>query len=236
MPQPSPIFIFSAVSCVLASLTFSGCGKTEPAQSALNVPPPPGAATPSAPALPGVGGSAPASTASVASTGTDASTWVTSGPDDPATPARCGGFSFVKPAQWAWATPSMRFRQLQYSVPGTDGGGAAELIFSVFKQGDGGPVDMNIQRWVGQFRPTDGTDARVDQRTATIAGNKVTILELEGSYAGMGAAAPRPGWAQFGAIIEAPGRNVYIRLLGPSQTVLENASVFEEMVTTMKAD
>ena len=45
MPQPSPFFIFSAVSCVLASLAFSGCGKTEPAQSALNVPPPPGAGT-----------------------------------------------------------------------------------------------------------------------------------------------------------------------------------------------
>jgi hypothetical protein len=130
----------------------------------------------------------------------------------------------------------MRFRQLQYSVPGSAGSGAAELIFSVFKQGDGGPVDMNIQRWVGQFRPTDGTDARVEQRTATIEGNTVTILELEGSYAGMGAAAPRSGWAQFGAIIQAPGRTVYIRLLGPAETVLMNASVFEEMVTTMQAD
>ena len=69
--------------------------------------------------------------------------------------------------------------------PRTDGEGAAELIFSVFKDGDGGLVDMNIQRWIGQFRPTDGIDARVDQRTATIGGNKVTILELEGSHAGM---------------------------------------------------
>ncbi len=236
MPQPSSFFIFSTVSCIVASLTLGGCGKEEPAKSALNVPPPPGAGAAPASTPTAAGVTALAPTSSSASSDSDGSRWVTSGPDDPATPARCGGFSFEKPAQWTWATPSMRFRQLQYSVPGTDGEGAAELIFSVFNDGDGGPVDMNIQRWIGQFRPTDGIDARVDQRTATIDGNKVTILELEGSYAGMGAAAPRPGWAQFGAIIEAPGRNVYIRLLGPSVTVLQNAGVFEEMVTTMKAD
>ena len=236
MPQPSSFFLFSSVTCMLASFTLGGCGKSEPSQSALNVPPPPGAAAPTAPATSASGAIAPAITSPGTTSGGDPSSWVTSGPDDPSTPARCGGFSFDKPAQWTWATPSRRFRQLQYSVPGTDGEGAAELIFSVFKDGDGGPVDMNIQRWIGQFRPTDGIDARVDQRTATIGGNKVTILELEGSYAGMGAAAPRPGWAQFGAIIEAPGRNVYIRLLGPSVTVLQNAGIFEEMVTTMKAD
>ena len=30
--------------------------------------------------------------------------------------------------------------------------GAAELVFSLFNGTDGGPTDMNIDRWVGQFR------------------------------------------------------------------------------------
>ena len=128
----------------------------------------------------------------------------------------------------------MRFRALQYAVPGRDGTGEASLIFSVFKDGDGGPIQMNIDRWVGQFRPTGDVPPRVERDSIEVDGMAVWMTELEGSYAGMGAAAPRAGWAQLGAIMEAPGRNIYIRLLGPSQTVLENHDAFNELVRSAK--
>ena len=93
---------------------------------------------------------------------------------------------------------------------------------------------MNLQRWIQQFRPTEGVPARVEQSTKTINGMAISYVELEGSYAGMGAAAPKPNWAQLGAIIQAPGRTVYVRLLGPDKTVLENVSAFEALVDSVR--
>jgi hypothetical protein len=52
---------------------------------------------------------------------------------------------------------------------------------------------------------------------------------------GMGAAAPRPGYMQLGAIVQAPGRNVFIKLVGPQATVESNRAAFEAMVAGMKA-
>jgi ribulose 1,5-bisphosphate carboxylase large subunit-like protein len=49
----------------------------------------------------------------------------------------------------------------------------------------------------------------------------------------MGAPAPRPGYAQLGAIVEAPGRNVFIRLVGPEATVDANRAAFEAMLDGM---
>ena len=179
---------------------------------------------------------APAQVAQASQPKVDSSGWLVSGPTDDGRFARCAGLSFEKPVEWPWVKPSMRFRTLQYSVPGTDGDGAAELIFSVFAAGDGGPVDANIDRWVGQFSGTDGQPPRSERSSGEVAGMKYSQVELEGSYAGMGAAAPRPGWAQLGVIIQAPGRNVFIRLLGPDKTVLANKDVFEKMLQSTRSD
>lgn len=166
----------------------------------------------------------------------DASGWVVSGSTDDGRYARCAGLSFEKPVQWVWVKPSMRFRTLQYAVPGKNGQGAADLIFSVFAAGDGGPIDANIDRWVGQFSGVDGEPPRFERSSGEVAGMRFTQTELEGNYAGMGAAAPRPGWAQLGAIIQAPGRNIFIRLLGPAKTVLSNKGTFEKMIDSARSD
>ncbi len=135
-----------------------------------------------------------------------------------------------KPAAWSWQKPTMQFRTLQYAVPAKDGtGAAAELIFSVFK-GDGGPVQANIDRWAGQFRGADGSPVKPETSSTEVSGLKITRVELKGSYAGMGAAAPRPGQAQSAAIVEAPGTTVFIRLLGPEATVDAARPEFDALV------
>ena len=166
----------------------------------------------------------------------DLGSWPVSGPTDEARYARCAGLSFAKPVQWLWIKPSIQFRTLQYAVPGEDGSGAADLIFSVFASGDGGPIDANIDRWIGQFGGVEGEPPRVERSTSEVAGMQVSMVELEGSYAGMGAAAPRSGWAQLGAIIAAPGRNVFIRMLGPAETVLANKDAFDAMIESARSD
>ena len=160
---------------------------------------------------------------------------VSTSTDDPST-ARCGGVTFRKPVTWGWITPTMQFRTLQYTVPGQDGAPAADLIFSVFPSGGAGPIPANLDRWEGQFRSAEGVPARSERSEFEVAGSGVSFIELEGSYAGMGAAAPRPGWSQLGAIIQTPGADIFVRLLGPSDTVLSNTDAFMEMIKSMTID
>ena len=221
------------------SLLLTACGKREDPAAGLNTPAAPTASGPATEAPPAAATPAPTTTAEGSTPNTttvDPAKWVTSTRQDPSNQARCAGLVFDKPALWPWMTPSMRFRTLQYSVPGSDGSAPAELIFSVFVGSDGGGIQMNLQRWIQQFRPTDGVPARVEESTRTINGMTVSLVELEGSYAGMGAAAPKSNWAQLGAIIQAPGRNVYVRLLGPDKTVLENVSAFDALIDSVRED
>jgi hypothetical protein len=181
-------------------------------------------ATPPAPATPAV----PAAPAAA-----DAN-WKLSGADDDANRVEIAGLVLPKPATWTWQQPTMQFRTLQYAVPGAaDSTGSAELVFSLFKAGDGGPVEGNITRWSGQFRTAEGAASTPVRSERTVAGLKVTIVENRGGYVPMGAPAPRSGYAQLGAIVEAPGRNVFIRLVGPEATVDANRAAFEAMVDGM---
>jgi hypothetical protein len=90
---------------------------------------------------------------------TPRTSWPVSTASDDASLARVAGLAFTKPSAWVWTQPSMQFRALQYAVPAPagSGAGAAELVFSVFAAGDGGPIEPNVQRWINQFRAEDGT-------------------------------------------------------------------------------
>ncbi len=140
-----------------------------------------------------------------------------------------------KPVTWQWQSPTVQFRALQYSVPtSTPGISDAELVISVFAAGDGGPLDMNVKRWVSQFRQEDGSEAAAKIEDRTISGIPVKLIELAGKYQGMGQAAPRSGMMQLGAIIQAPGRTVFIRLVGQSQTVEGARKEFEALINGVR--
>lgn len=220
--------ITSPCALIIVLVAPLSCG--EQPQPRVPAPPSPRASEVAPPAA------TPTTTTTTDAPGSDPASWVVSGPTDDGSIARCAGLQFDKPPRWGWITPTMNFRTLQYTVAGQNGEPAADLIFSVFGSGDGGPVDANIDRWAGQFRGLEGIPPREERSTIEVDGMTVKRIELEGSYAGMGAAAPRSGWAQLGVIIQAPGRNIYIRLLGPSPTVLANKDAFDALVRSARPD
>jgi len=139
-------------------------------------------------------------------------------PDSDPRLVQVAGIQAPKPASWIWQQPTMQFRTLQYAVPAMTRAAAAEFIVSAFLA-DGGPIDGNLERWRMQFQDQAGqpVDATVEVRE--IGGMRVHLIELRGAYRGMGAAAPRAGQAQMGAIVEADPVTIYLRLLGPAETV-----------------
>lgn len=212
-------------SCVqsLLVLTFilSGCG--EDASIPPPKPPDQGVARPAPPTKP---------QAVTPAEAVERVEWYVSTSDDDARAAKVGGLELPKPVTWVWQPASMRFRTLQYQVPGQgEGSGAAELIFSVFDGDDGGPTDMNIQRWVNQFTGEDGKPSEPVRSVFEGDGYTANLVETAGSYQGMGAPAPRVGQRQLGAIVELPGRRIFIRITGPDVTVEAARSAFEKMIT-----
>ena len=146
------------------------------------------------------------------------------------------GLKMPKPVSWTWEFPSMQFRSLQYAIPAPGGAtGAAELVFSVFAAGDGGPIDANVQRWVGQFRGPDGSPGTPKIEDRVVGGIQVKFIELAGSYQGMGQAAPRPGVMQLSAIIQQPTSTVFVRLVGPAATVESARQDFMAMIDALQA-
>ena len=195
--------------------------------------PPTRVATPSAPTPPTV---APAATAAAsAATSTPAlasapSDWhVSTSADDPSI-LEVAGFRAPKPASWVWTKPTMQFRTLQYSVAGAgDSTLAGELIVSVFLAGDGGPIDANISRWQNQFR-VDGAPPTPILSNTEVGPLKIQFVELAGEYMAMGSPAPKQDFVQLAAIVQAEGRNVFFRIIGPKATVEANRADFMKMI------
>ena len=211
---------FTLVS-MLPLAVLAGCGG-----SGAGAPKPPSANPKAAATSP----AAPSGGATVAAPA-DGDSWKVSAADSDPKQAEVGGLVFPKPPAWPWTTPRMRFRTLQYEVPGQgEGSGAAELVFSLFRGTDGGPTDMNIDRWVGQFRNPDGSPAQAKTSVVDIGGLTVNRMEVRGSYQAMGQPAPRPGQMQFGAIVEAPGRRVFVRITGPEATVEAAREDFDRLL------
>lgn len=151
-----------------------------------------------------------------------------------------GGLTWTVPSGWKSEAPR-RMRAATYRIPAlkTDPE-AAELGVFYFGQGEGGGVDANVQRWLGQFTKPDGSPAAPSAtvKKETIKGLPVTTVDVKGTYAGggpmMGATASKPGFRLLGAIVEGPQGAVFFKLTGPEKTVGSAEKPFRKLLESLK--
>ncbi len=124
-----------------------------------------------------------------------------------------------------------------------DGAEQADCAVFYFGPGQGGAVQANIDRWVGQFTQPDGSESTKAAKTDnhTIAGLKVTTIDLSGTYMSSmggpmsgGKTEEKPGYRMLGAIVEAPEGPVFFKLTGPSTTVVKSLDNFQQLVESVK--
>jgi len=99
----------------------------------------------------------------------------------------------------------------------------------------------NAQRWASQFSMPDGGSAGTNMKTSEIevAGFKVTLVEVGGTYnggmtTGSAPSRPQPGYRLLGAIAAGPDANWYFKFTGPEATVQAQRGAFESMVKSLK--
>jgi hypothetical protein len=146
------------------------------------------------------------------------------------------GFIAPKPATWIEHAPLGGMgRVANYTVPGRDGGEAAQIVVYYFGPGQGGDIDSNILRWQSQFGPqADGTPTQPVVDRMNVEGIPVTLVELAGDWMKMGQSRYTPDQLFIAAIVQAPTGNIFIRFAGQAATVEADREAFMDMVRGLR--
>jgi hypothetical protein len=167
----------------------------------------------------------------------------------PASPAGAGSgssseksFGPIKakvPSEWAEQTPSSSMRKAQYSLPKASGDAEdAELAVFYFGPGQGGSVEANIERWIGQISQPDGSSSKDRAKTTKkdIGGIPVTRVDVSGTYSAgmMSSAPPRQGYRMLAAVAETAEGAWFFKLTGPEKTVANWSNSFDQFIGSFR--
>ena len=145
------------------------------------------------------------------------------------------GLALRVPAEWESKPPANSMRVAQWVLPGP--GGDGELVVTRFA-GPGG-VEMNVQRWKGQFEAPEGAsiDELTTVKTLEAGALKTTLVDISGRFI----AAVVPGgderhdeadYRMLAAIVEGHGDPYYFKAVGPRRTLDLWAPAYEAMIAS----
>jgi hypothetical protein len=127
-------------------------------------------------------------------------------------------------------------RAATYAIPAAQGDSdAAECAVFYFGNDQGGTVDANIDRWVGQFEQAGAPD----RGTKDVGGMKVTAVSITGSYLApsgpmMMPTGKKDNYKLLGAIVEGPQGSVFFKLTGPVKTVDASSGEFDALINSIQ--
>ena len=144
------------------------------------------------------------------------------------------GVAWHVPANWNTLEPKP-MRVATYGIPAQGGDTeGAECAVYYFGPSQGGGVQENIDRWVGQFEHP----SQPQRSQAQVAGFNVYRVHVTGAYLApsgpmMQSTGTKAGYALSGAIVEGPNGRVFFKLTGPEKTVKACAKEFEDLLKSM---
>jgi hypothetical protein len=152
------------------------------------------------------------------------------------------GIRWTTPANWK-SQEQRPMRLATYTVPPAQGDqDPGECGVYYFGVGQGGSVQANMDRWIGQFQQPDGKASKATVKNGTAGGGlKLTTVDVSGAYTGMGGpralqGPPKPGYRLLGAIVEGPQGSIFFKFTGPANTAAQNQSAFLKMLASIKSD
>jgi hypothetical protein len=151
-----------------------------------------------------------------------------------------GGIKWTAPAAWK-AQAQRPMRAATYTVPKAAGDPEdGECAVFYFGAGQGGGVNENIRRWIGQFEAPGGGPADKLAKTSkgTSNGLPVTRVDLTGTYKAasgpmMQASGSKPGYRMLGAIVEGPQGAVFFKFTAPAKTAAAQQPEFEKLLQSI---
>lgn len=143
------------------------------------------------------------------------------------------------PKEWKSQPARSRIVEQEFIAPAAEGDEDASTA-RVTMMAAGGDVESNIERWKGQF--AGDAPAKVEQ--LDVAGQKVHLVQLEGSFKETMGGGPfaggktvvRDDYGMLGAIIVTDGgRKYFIKMTGPKEAIDANKKAFHTMIKGLKS-
>ncbi len=135
-----------------------------------------------------------------------------------------GAVNFQAPQGWVQEVPSSSMRRAQYRLAKANGNleDAEVLVFHF--PGQGGSLEANARRWIGQMSNPDGSPvtSSVLKSEKTVNGNPITLIDVSGTYQssmGFSQGPAKPNYRLLGAMIETRDGPWFFKLTGPTKTV-----------------
>jgi hypothetical protein len=143
------------------------------------------------------------------------------------------------PGEWTEQTPSSSMRKAQYALPKISGDSDdGELAVFYFGPGQGGSVEANIERWIGQISQSDGSSSKDKAKTnkKEIGGMPVTFVDVSGTYSAgmMSNLPPRQGYRMLAAVAETTEGPWFFKLTGPEKTIARWSGSFDQFIASFK--
>ncbi len=140
----------------------------------------------------------------------------------------------AKPASWIWTPPRSAFSTANYILPAVESSEPALLAITEFDLEEGGNLEDNIARWNSQFRDFEGGPVRPVIENISVAGLKATQVSFRGEYMGAGAAWHKPDQTMIVVIFEQKNKRVFLKILGPTDTVEIHREPLYEMLHSIE--
>jgi len=149
---------------------------------------------------------------------------------------------FDAPAGWVSKPPSSSMRVADFSLPRVEGDAedAATTIY-FFGAQQGGGVQANMDRWMSQMEQPDGKSSKDAAKTSTMTSNglRISVVDVSGTYVaetapGSGQNLNKPGFRQIAAVVETPGGNYYVKMVGPAKTVAKWHSSYQALLRSLR--
>jgi hypothetical protein len=143
------------------------------------------------------------------------------------------GLTFAAPDGWTLGRPGSSMRVAEFTLPRAAGDPEDAQLVVYYFGGQGGSVDANIERWLGQIEQPDGkpTSAVAKRESRTVNGLPVTLVDATGTYVAQvtpGAAERRnqPHFRLRAGVVQTANGPYFLKLTGPQATVAKwNAAV-----------
>jgi hypothetical protein len=148
------------------------------------------------------------------------------------------GVAWEDPKGWE-KIPGTGMRHTSYKIPATKGDKAdGELVVYYFGPTQGGDVESNINRWIGQFENADLKAVKRTDRTVNDISQHIVEVP-KGTYdlgaSSMSKVQKVDNYGMLGAIVVAPTGKYFFKLTAPMNTVKASHDAFYKLLDSIKA-
>ena len=155
--------------------------------------------------------------------------------------AVAAALTFTTPAGWQAGQPSSSMRVAELTLPRAAGDPEDAQLVVYYFGGQGGSVQANIDRWVGQMQQADGKPSVAASRSVKrqVNGLALTLVDVSGTYIaevspGANERNNKPQFRLRAGVVQTANGPYYIKLTGPEKTVAKWDQAFEQFVGSLK--